>query len=122
MRAARLPETPTGVTTTIVDRTVEITWTAPYDGGSPIFEYTVLVRQSDGVTYTQNAVDCPGTDTVALDTQKCVIPFDSFKAAPYNLEWASIIHAKVRAVTLVGASSYSAIGFGAEILDQPDAP
>lgn len=36
VKAARLPETPTDVTTAIGDKTVIVSWTAPYDGGSPI--------------------------------------------------------------------------------------
>lgn len=34
--AARVPDAPTDVTTSIVDLTVMITWVEPYDGGSPL--------------------------------------------------------------------------------------
>ena len=51
-----------------------------------------------------------------------MIPFATLKAAPYNLEWATYVYAKVKAVTLVGSSSYSDVGTGAEIIFEPDAP
>jgi hypothetical protein len=92
VRAAKLPETPTDVTSIIVDRTVEIEWTAPYDGGSPIYEYVVMILQNDGLYFSRDMVDCPGTKALGNSiSTKCVIPFETLRAAPYSLEWASFI-------------------------------
>lgn len=81
-----------------------------------------MIRHSDGVTFTQDAVNCDGSDSAALDTHTCTVPFDSLKAAPYSLEWATFVYAKVKAVTLVGDSPYSTLSTGSEIINEPDAP
>jgi len=44
------------------------------------------------------------------------------RSDPFNIEWGSSIHAKVRATNIVGSSDYSAVGNGAIILTVPDAP
>jgi hypothetical protein len=52
VRAAAKPDTPTQpVTSTIQNTDVVITWTAPYDGGSPITAYVVKIRTNDNLTY-----------------------------------------------------------------------
>ena len=122
IRAAKLPTAPTSVTTAVSNRNVIVTWTAQSDGGSPIYEYVVLVRESDGVTYTRDMVNCPGTDSNALTSKTCTIPFDSLTSEPYNHDWAASIWVKVASKTLVGLSQFSAAGNGAEILDQPNEP
>lgn len=122
VKAARLPETPTNVVTSIGSKTVIITWTAPNNGGSPITQYYVAIRESDGATFTQDLVNCPGTTTATLTTQTCTIPFSALKAAPYSIEWATLVYAKVRAVTLVGTSPFTAVSNGIEITNEPDAP
>ena len=66
--AAELPTTPIDIVTTVVSRDVIISWTAQSDGGSPILEYVVLILESDGVTWTRDSVNCPGTDSTALNT------------------------------------------------------
>lgn len=44
IRAAELPFTPTNVQTSVSGTNVVVSWTAPYDGGSPVHEYVVMVR------------------------------------------------------------------------------
>lgn len=49
VRAARIPDVPTDVTTTadkidVIMSRIFFTWTAPYDGGSAITSYTVLIQ------------------------------------------------------------------------------
>lgn len=120
IRAAKIPDTPTLVSTE-VDlslKLVKVQWTAPYDGGSSIFQYDVQIKQSDGVTYTQDSVNCPG-DGDELTTYECLIPYSALVGAPWNLPWGSSIDVKVAAVNLVGTSLYEP-GTGAVIYSQPD--
>jgi hypothetical protein len=42
--AAKIPDVPTDVATSFVDGYIRISWTAPYNGGSPITGYHVQVR------------------------------------------------------------------------------
>jgi hypothetical protein len=63
------PETPAAPTTTVVTNSdVTISWTAPAENGSPITEYNVAIRQSDGTTFTTESVNCNGASTI------CTVP------------------------------------------------
>jgi len=123
VRAARIPDVPTDVITTRITSTeVAITWTAPYNGGSPISAYHILLRTSDGITFAEEVVQCDGTDASIVANTQCTISNEAFIVAPFNLPWASSIYAKVRAHNIVGYSAYSAVGNGAVILKVPYAP
>jgi hypothetical protein len=43
IRAARIPDAPTNVDTSVVDGYSVISWTAPYNGGTPITAYHILI-------------------------------------------------------------------------------
>jgi hypothetical protein len=65
--AAMTPEKPLApVTSVTIGATttdnVIITWTAPYDNGSPILGYKVYVRQ-DNLIYTMETTNCDGSQT-----------------------------------------------------------
>jgi hypothetical protein len=120
IRAARIPDPPSAITTKVdipnsypltVDPLV-ITWTAEYDGGSPIIAYTILIKQNDG-TFTEDMVNCAGTDQAIVLETKCLIPIQRLKDAPYSHPWGAFIYAKISATNLVGTSEYSVIGNGA---------
>jgi hypothetical protein len=49
------------VTTVVSNTNVVITWAAPFNGGSPITSYTILIRQSDGVSYSTELNFCDGS-------------------------------------------------------------
>jgi hypothetical protein len=44
IRAAAIPNTPSAPTTTVNGSNVDITWTEPSDGGSPITAYIITIR------------------------------------------------------------------------------
>jgi hypothetical protein len=65
--AAMTPEKPLApVTSVTIGATttdnVIITWTAPYDNGSPILGYKVYVRQ-ENLIYTMETTNCDGSQT-----------------------------------------------------------
>lgn len=57
------PEKPTAPTTSNSGVNVIISWSAPVDNGSSITSYTILIREGDGVTYTEDTVNCDGTES-----------------------------------------------------------
>lgn len=63
---ALVPEQPDAPTLTNSATDVLIQWTAPVDNGDTIISYTIVVRQSDGVTYTEDTVDCNGSDSTII--------------------------------------------------------
>lgn len=91
IRAARVPDVPTDVTTTINGDFVDIDWSSPYDGGSPLLSYTVLILQDNGVTFSEDLIDCDGSDSTILSNSQCSVPIYTLKASPYSLPWGSSV-------------------------------
>ena len=123
--AADIPATIATPITTItgVARTfVTITWTAPYNGGSVVTSFKILIRASDGTTYLQELTSCDGTNSVVLSAASCTIPIATLMAAPFNLPWGSSIYAKLTATNIQGTTPESPVGNGAIILTFPDTP
>jgi hypothetical protein len=122
IRAAKIPEMPISVTTQVDVDNVIVSWVPDYDGGSPIFAYKILTRESDGETFTEDLVNCNGSEQTIVDGDSCTVPISALKADPYSLIWGASIYAKVKAINLVGESEYSLEGNGAVILTTPNAP
>jgi hypothetical protein len=96
--AATVPSAPTDLetagSTSPGSTAVEITWTAPVDtGGSAITisAYRVLLRQSDGVTFSEgpSGQGCNPTAAAAIQAivtaSSCEVEMAVLRAAPYNL-------------------------------------
>lgn len=59
--AAVIPGKPSSPITQVQGTNVVITWSVSDDGAAPITGYLVKIRQYDGVTFTQDTVNCDGT-------------------------------------------------------------
>ena len=60
--SAQTPNQPDPPTTQFVGTNIVIRWTAPVSGGSPITAYRIIIRESDGTTFTEDNVNCDGSD------------------------------------------------------------
>ena len=117
VRAAAKPDFPAKPSTSVnSNKSVTISWTEPYDGGSPITSYTVDFRQSDGLNYITESDNCNVSET------SCTIPIAALQISPYNLPWGASIYATVIASNLVGSSITSSSGRGAIITTNPGEP
>jgi hypothetical protein len=116
IRAAEIPTYPSSVATTldIVNEMIDVSWSAPYNGGSEILSYTIVLIERDGSTYYETA-ECDGTDATIISTQTCSVSVYTFIDNPYNLQWGDSIYAKVTATNIVGTSDSSLPGNGAII-------
>ena len=102
---------------------MQIDWTEPFTGGSPVVGYRIYIRQSDGVTYSLELNDCDGASSqVIIDAQSCSVQVTTLRGAPFNLPWGSSVHAKVVAFNIYGDSEESDSGNGAVIITYADAP
>ena len=119
---AQEPDQPQPPTTSIVGDTVKILWTIPYDGSSPITSYSIVIRESDGSTYTEEPVNCSGLDEAVITAHSWSVLISDLIVAPYHLPWGSSIYVKVTARNIIGDSLQSTEGNGAIILTIPDAP
>lgn len=99
-----------------------ISWTAPIDNGAAITSYTILIRQSDGITFTADTASCDGSDSTIVSQTQCTVPLTTLTAAPYSLNFGDSIYAKVIATNVKGDSIESDEGNGAIIIQVPDAP
>ena len=73
--------------------------------GSPITAYKVLIRESGSTTYTQESVDCDGTDASVIANVYCNINIGTLLASPYNIVAADSIYAIVTATNFYGESA-----------------
>ena len=109
-------------TTTVSGRFVDIAWQMPFDGSSPILGYRVEIRQSDGITFTEEPLSCNGYDSAIKLALKCSVPLNTLVVPPYSLPWGSEVYARVTSINIVGESLPSTEGNGAIILAVPNAP
>jgi hypothetical protein len=89
---AQAPAQPTAPVTTRNANTIVITWAAPSDGYTAITSYTILIRQSDNVTFTESSA-CNGTLASVITALSCTVPISTLVAAPYSLSWGSSVYA-----------------------------
>jgi hypothetical protein len=54
------------VTTAVSGTNVQISWTTPSTNGASITAYSIVIAQSDGVTFTAATAYCDGTDPVII--------------------------------------------------------
>lgn len=120
--AAFKPEAPEAPTTTVIANKVKVSWPNHLTNGSPITGYKVYILQHDKVTYTQESIDCIGTDASVLANRECLIKLDTLIVAPYSLVLNEEIWAKVIATNVYGDSPFSAAGNVGLTKLIPDAP
>jgi hypothetical protein len=99
-----------------------ITWALTDYRGSPITSYTIMIRESDELTFTETLPTCDGTQTTIVDTRTCSVPIATLRTAPYNIAWGSGIYATVSATNVYDTSAVSLAGNGAVILTVPTEP
>jgi hypothetical protein len=97
-------------TTTFDRTTVVITWVEPFNQGSDITGYEIKIRQSDGVTFTEELTDC---NRLTSATLTCTVPVITLTTTPYSIAWGESIYAKVAAINVYGTSILSDEGNGA---------
>jgi len=113
VRAAKVPDAPISVTTTIDQTNVQISWTPSYNGGIAILSYKIVIQSSDLITFIEDDVDCSGLNQLIFTSASCKVPITTLRSSPYNLPLAPSVDAKVIATNIVGDSAYSAVGNGA---------
>lgn len=68
IKAAKVPDAPASVTTTITSTNVEIHWAIPATNGADISSYKIKVLTHDGLTYAEDTLDCDGATNAVLTT------------------------------------------------------
>ncbi len=109
--------------TSNVGTSIQITWVAPYNGGTTITQYDIKIKAANG-SYYGEATYCNGrTDSTVISSKYCVIPTSTLMADPFNLVQGSIVQAIVLASNVIGDSAYSIPNtVGADIRTAPHQP
>jgi hypothetical protein len=82
---AQIPDQPEIPVTSFANDVFTVTWVAPASNGNVISKYSVLIRQSDGTTYSEELTDCDGSDTTILTNTVCNIPAQNLNSAPFSI-------------------------------------
>ena len=81
--AAFVPSQPIAPTTLVVGSNVQITWAAPFNGGSSITSYKVFVRETNVNQFAQDTTHCDGALASIVSAAQCLIPISALTAAPF---------------------------------------
>lgn len=116
------PEQPSSPTSSNTGTEIVINWTAPSDNGAEITSYTITIRQSDGVTFSEDTSNCDGNDATIISTRQCTVPLATLTTGPYSLNVGDQIYIKVVATNVKGDSVASIEGSDSLVITSPDAP
>jgi hypothetical protein len=116
------PDPPLVITTTNNNDLVTVEWDDPIANGYAIHEYKIYILESDGVTYTQESVECDGTSAHVVNNRQCDISLLALRSTPYDLVQGDSIYTKIISTNTYGESIMSESGNGAVIQLIPDSP
>lgn len=78
--------------------------------GSPITGYKFFIRESDGVTYTEENVECDGSTESVITLRQCHVALTTLRASPYELVKDDPVSVKVTSINVYGESVASLAG------------
>lgn len=79
-----MPATPVAPTTSVSGSNVIVTWTAPYNNGSPLTAYNIYLRMST-LVFALETTHCDGTTSTIIAATSCTIPFSALTSSPFSL-------------------------------------
>jgi hypothetical protein len=112
---AFIADPPLTVTTANVNELVSISWSEPISNGSPITAYRIYIQEHGSTTFTEESVECVGTDSTVISSRTCSISLATLKASPYLLVKGDSVVAKIVSINVYGESNQSSEGSGAVI-------
>lgn len=121
--AARRTDKIAPVVTSNEGTNVRITWSEPvYNGGSPLFGYTVKIKTST-LSFVVEEEHCDASDQTIKANRFCLIPMSTLRSQPYNLQLDQLVVATVEGINIIGNSVPSDENTGnARIRTEPLSP
>lgn len=89
--ASQVPDASTTPTTAVNGDYIDVTWSTPFDHGSPLMYYKIGFLGGDLATYYLELVDCDGQEATIFANTKCTVAIQTLLGAPYYIEWGSSI-------------------------------
>lgn len=92
----------------MTDIYVKIAWVLPSDHSAAVQEYEILIQQGGGSsTFTAQSTFCDGSNLAVVASRYCLVPMTVLRSAPYSLQYAELVSAKLRARNAIGWSGFS---------------
>lgn len=120
--AAQRPDPPGTPSTEVIVDDITINWPETVNQGSAITSYQILIRHSDGISFSEELFTCDGTISEVASARQCITPVSTVRALPFNLQWGTGVYVKVSATNAYGTSDFSTVGNGGIIITSPDPP
>jgi hypothetical protein len=79
------PDPPLVITTTNTNDLVTVNWDDPIWNRYVIHAYRFFFLEHDGVTYTEETLECDGTNANIVNNRQCQIALLTLRSEPYNL-------------------------------------
>ena len=94
-----VPDQPAQPVTAISNIYVRVTWTDPDHNFEAIDAYRILLRHSDGTSYSEELENCDGSNQIIFLRKYCEVPVSVFtsEAYPFQLVAGTYVMAKVAA-------------------------
>jgi len=86
----------TSITMTVVHMSIKISWTKPFENYNPIDKYRIYIRDTTGLEWNLDGLNCNGTVPQIVTERNCVIPMNTLRAAPHSLGLDQEIVVKVQ--------------------------
>jgi hypothetical protein len=116
------PFKPDAPTTYRVTDQMYFDWTEPFTNGSPITGYRIFIQQDDLATYTEETIECIGTDADVIAGTICHVSLARLIVSPWSLTMNDEVWAKIIAINTYGESEISEQGNNGLVKLVPDAP
>jgi hypothetical protein len=116
------PDPPLVITTTNTNDLITVNWDDPIANGYVIHAYRFFFLEHDGTTYTEEIVECDGTDATIVVNRQCQIALLTLRSAPYNLVQGDEVWVKIISINTYGESVISQPGNNAVIQLVPEPP
>jgi len=105
--SARVPDAPAAPVTVNSLTSISISWEEPYNGGSSLLSYKLVIRASTGNFLVEPTYCNAEFDQTVFINRLCVIPMAALQDSPFLLAQTDEVVAKVLATNIIGDSAYS---------------
>lgn len=80
-----VPLGPATITMTTVHMSIKVSWAKPFENYNAIDKYRIYIRDTTGLEWNLDEINCNGMVPQIVTERYCVIPMISLRIAPHNL-------------------------------------
>ena len=113
------PDKPDPPATIINNLSVLISWQDPNHNYEAIDQYQILFKHKSGDAFSEEKVNCDGSNQIIFIRKSCEVPMSTFVSAdyPFRLEAGDLVVVKVAAHNLNGWGEFSEVNIVGAIIE-----